>query len=111
MSVSAFGNSRGGEFLIYNIAPLPWVGDPRLRVHTLVDDLFLLSRVCSRHIKTYTFLNPYSEESSSAEVPSDLLRWRRIVPVPVPESVSGNMVIPSLESSELGSAIKDPFKN
>ena len=31
------------------------------------------------------------------------------MPDPVPELVSRNMVIPSLESSELGSTIKDAF--
>ena len=31
------------------------------------------------------------------------------MPVHVPKLGYGNMVIPSLESSELGSAIKDPF--
>ena len=72
-------------------------------------DLFLLSRVCSRHIITYTFLNAHIEESLTTKLPSDLLPWWRVVPVHVSESVSKNMVIVALQSSELGSAIKDPL--
>ena len=39
------------------------LGDPRLRVHTLVDDLFLLSRASSDAYETYMFLKDHSVKS------------------------------------------------
>ena len=75
----------------------------------LANDLLLLSRVWSRHIITYTFLNAHIEESLTPKLLSDLLPWWRVVPVHVSESVSKNMVIVSLQSSELDSVIKDPL--
>ena len=55
------------------------------------------------------FLKGYGEKSLTLGVLSDLLRWRRVGSVYVSESVSGNMVNQTLESSKLGSANKDPL--
>ena len=41
----------------------------------LANNLLLLSRVWSRHIITYTFLNAHTEESLTPKLTSDLLPW------------------------------------